>query len=92
MGIADRKRESSNLSNFSSRFQLEYRFSLNFPNISTWTWENSVGSSISYLDGVFCRPTDRNSIGCPQVEFVNYTDHKFVFCTVDLNRFHMQGA
>lgn len=46
-----------------------------------WT---CIESSRLFLDRVFCRITDKDSIGCPQFEVIYYTDHKFVILTVDL--------
>jgi hypothetical protein len=90
-GKADSRRGCKSLANLLSRFQLTDRFRLDFPTVPMWTWANNSGTSRSYLDRVFCRLADRDSIGCPHFNVVGYTDHKFVICAIDLDRLHRQG-
>ena len=90
-GMADRRGGCKSLTNMLSRFQLTDRFRLDYPTAPMWTWANSSGSARSYLDRIFCRLADRDSIGCPHFKVVGYSDHKFVICMVDIDRLHRQG-
>lgn len=56
-----------------------------------WTWTHHIGLSRSYIDRVFCRPTDKYSIECPLVHIIGYTEHKFVICTVEKDKLLRHG-
>lgn len=68
-----------------SHIHLAEKYWLEFLSVPMWTWTNSIGSSRSYLDRIFCRPVD-NSISCPYFKAVSYTNNKFVICTVYIDR------
>lgn len=45
-----------------------------------------------YLDRVFCRTLDRDSVKCPQFHVITFTNHKFVTRTPDLDKSHRKGS
>lgn len=66
------------------RFHLSDRYRLDHPNVTMWLRSHRIGSSILYLDRIFCRIVNIDSVGYLQFYVVSYTNHKFVTCTNDL--------
>lgn len=62
--------------------QLFDMYQLDFPDVQVWTWHIHNGS---YVDRVFVRSLNRDSISCSQLKLVDYTDHNFVICIVSLD-------
>lgn len=65
-------------------FQMSDRYRLDHPNVTMWLRSHRIGSSILYLDRIFCRIVNIDSVGYLQFYVVSYTNHKFVTCTNDL--------
>lgn len=72
--------------------ELIWRYRLGFSNVTVWTWANKNSSPRLHLEGIFCRRIEKHNIVCPQFKLVDYTDHKFGICTVDVDRLHRQES
>lgn len=48
-----------------------------------------IGSSGSYLNRIVSKTADMDTISYSKFNVVDYKDHKFVMCTVDLDMFHI---